>query len=760
MGILDRLGLRTRVDGGAPVPAAAPQMIRLDSVINLLNGLGGSRDKGSTYNNRPDPLRDPLTPAELTALWQFNGLARRIVRLPAAEATRRGWHVDDTGDEERRLQLVARIREGMIWGRLYGAGPVLMVTEDDVPVGFRGANRSAWLAEPLDLKRVGKLHALHAFDIHEASPGEYDWDPASPNYRNPKYWLIHTTGGSMRVHASRVLHFRGAARPPSYRHGYRGNTIAPDDSVLQSLWDEVQRLCSTMSAGAVLAHEIRESVLKVGGLERLETSDQGEALETRMRILAKVKSVLGIVLIGPEDEYTNRSNAPTGFAELSTEAKSMLAGVLGWPMIVLFGDAPSGFSTDGASGWQTFNRDVVTYQEDNRPLIERSYEVLFAAQDGPTGGIIPDELAVEFLPLDEPTEKEKAETRFIVAQTDAIYLDRATIVPEDITRARFGPEGWQLDLDQVTPPDDDIDFAAAGESVEEVLVSAAPADDVQASALNGSQIESALSIVERVALKSLPRESGVVMLQEFFQSLGGEKAERIMGAVGKTFFIDVPAAPEPGRFDADDWTLAYATALLRLAGRADAGWAARSVAVVLRADAVSHDDSGVVVLVPVAPPVWVVARAAAADIDLEEESEPHVTVLYLGKGLDKDALAEVEDEVRAAAAQAEAFVLEGGKLTAFAAGEDGTPVVVEAGGAWMLHEIHERLFRALAHRVTAKQHPRFRPHLTLGYAADLTTEQRTALLEADVSELRIPVAELEVRSGAKVVARVALGGAA
>ena len=47
--------------------------------------------------------------------------------------------------------------------------------------------------------------------------------------------------------------------------------------------------------------------------------------------------------------------------------------------------------------------------------------------------------------------------------------------------------------------------------------------------------------MQQVALRQLPRDSGVAQLVEFF-NLPPDKAERIMGAVGKTFFIDTTAA--------------------------------------------------------------------------------------------------------------------------------------------------------------------------------------------------------------------------
>ena len=68
-----------------------------------------------------------------------------------------------------------------------------------------------------------------------------------------------------------------------------------------------------------------------------------------------------------------------------------------------------------------------------------------------------------------------------------------------------------------------------------------PTEKAADTALNGAQVQAAAEIVQQVARRELPRESGVAQLVEFF-NLDPARADRLMGAVGKTFFIE---APEP-----------------------------------------------------------------------------------------------------------------------------------------------------------------------------------------------------------------------
>lgn len=441
------------------LPGPVPDW-RGDSVMNQLTGLGSPGDKGAA--GRPNLWTRALSHEELGALYANNGMARRIVDLLVTRATRRGWTCPDIGpDEEQRLRSWDRITETMSMARLHGGAVLLMVTEDDVPSEFQ-SRPWGWLEQPLDLERVGRLHALQVFDAMEASPVRWETDVTQPGFRLPSMWHLAAEGFSARVHASRVVHFRGNRRPPSeIRAARRGANRMPDDSVLQVVWDEIHRLTATMQGGAVLAQEIRESVLKLKNLSSKQVGDDSGGLLARVNQLAKLKSILHMFIIGEGDEYENRSNPPTGFKELSGEAKSMLAAVSDYPEMVLFGDSPSGLNTDGESSWQGFRQQVSDYQERNRYLLDQLYTVVYAAQDGPTNGQIPDEWAVEFLPLDEPSAKETAELRKLVADIDHIYITDGVYGPEAVAEGRFGEDGWQLDLPEVEVPDADEEAAIA-----------------------------------------------------------------------------------------------------------------------------------------------------------------------------------------------------------------------------------------------------------------------------------------------------------
>lgn len=426
---------------------------RGDSVYNPLTHLGTAVDKGSV--GRPNPWVIPLSGPELTVLYEHNGIARRIVDIVPIRACRRGWTLPDMDGENQRLRVWAQVQEAMQMARLGGGAVLLLVTEDDVPAVLRGS--PAYLRTPLDPARVGRVIALQTFDFIEATPGpRWDDDPRSANFRGPAEWTL--TSGTFRatVHASRTIWFRGARRQPG-RIRYGSATGMPDDSCLQAIWDEIRRLTETLQGGAVMAQELRESILKMGNLGSAMVGDEASTVETQLALMNRTRSLLNMVLIGANDDFQSRSNPPTGFKELSSGAWEALAAVTGIPQVILMGSTPGGLNTDGESSWEGFRQLVSGFQESNRAELEQLYTVLYAAQDGPTGGRVPDpeDRPLEFASLDEPNATATAEIRKLQAERDVLYLDRNVIAPEDVQRARFGPNGWTDEIVATADPDED-----------------------------------------------------------------------------------------------------------------------------------------------------------------------------------------------------------------------------------------------------------------------------------------------------------------
>ena len=471
-------------DTSNPAPTehqdAAPVEVRsqLDTILNPLTGLGSTTlDKGSAA--RPDTSRRKLTDDELFVLYRFDGLMRRIIDIIPDDATRAGWETrpqtDDptekrvnlTADEDKRLDTVSTVNRAWKLGRALGGGFVLIVTREKAPAniqqqarGERGALEAAILKTELKPENVIAVDNLVVLDKTECTVDTYDGDIRSPNYRRPKFYNVspvtsgiedYSTLNYARIHHSRLLYFPGAWLPPS-RLPENGGV---DDSILQALWDSGRDMNQIARAMAALAQELKIDVLKIKDYGKKSSGDQATLLRTKMQILAMAKGILNLVLLGDGDEYITKPANVSGAKDLFQGAQSMLSAVTGMSTTLLFGQAPSGLSTDDKSGRMSWEHVIQAIQQAilYQQLI-RLYTIVLAADEGPTNGQLPESWDVFFSPLQEPTDAELAETILKTTQSDKENILLGVYGPDDVARSRYGENGFRVEMLPVTPSED------------------------------------------------------------------------------------------------------------------------------------------------------------------------------------------------------------------------------------------------------------------------------------------------------------------
>lgn len=455
MGFWDNL-LARRVPAPVPGPSLPPPVRvesapvgaqRFDSLENTLSGLGTEFDLGAAA--RPNARAYRLTPLDLESLYRSNGYAQRIVDFFADESTRKGWRIVDTSDEpvplaveEERLQVTAHVQQALTWARLYG-GALIVPVLDELP--SPRTDQLHPLRTPIDASRVKRVRALLVFDAWEFSALTYGTDPREPNYREPTVWSVQTEGarGSMELHHSRAFYLPGVQLSPRLRRQNGGI----DDSVLQVCWDAIRNKTSIDQGGASLGQRLALNVLKVGNLKAHQTSDQEQAFNTKMKALARSMSLLNLLLLGESDDFQVRATPVSGFRDLDQSAKETLSCVSGIPLAILFGEPPGGLNTDGRSHREAVNNAVAAYQEAIlREPLTRLYRLLYAQKDGPTRGKLPESWHVEFNPLDELSELQRADLELKHTQTDAIRMQWGVVTPEHVATSRHGPDGYGNEL--------------------------------------------------------------------------------------------------------------------------------------------------------------------------------------------------------------------------------------------------------------------------------------------------------------------------
>lgn len=555
-----------------PVRERQDDEARVDGWANVLTALGdAARDHRMAA--RFERGRK-WTQQEIDALYEEDWLFARVIDAIPEDATRR-WlrvSVDDDGQEDADIgrQVMDRLEELdapqavyelMRYDRLDGGACMLL-----------GADDGQDPAMPLDLARVRTVRHLNVLRRDEIQPWEFDADPTSPTFRQPQTFRLRpqsmhgaTAPGlewDRPIHASRVI--RLVSLPASKHSPYY--ELGWGVPLIQRLNDALRFFGALVGHTELGIKDISQGVLGIKGLAELVASEQGNAnLLARVRVMNMVASAVNAVLIDTEESYEKRPS--TGLAGLDAvllRGMDILAGAAEIPLSRLFGQPPSGLSTDDASGRRTYYDSVSNKQRRllNKP-IERLIAAVMAEREGPTGGRPPQSWTHAWIPLEEPSEDDDATRRKTEAETDAVYLERGIITETEVRSRLLGDPRCPYTLDPeldladepLRPEDEELlggtrdpaaDPAAPAPKPGEVHpatgVPPTPGDvAVPQETLNGAQIKSAMEIVTAVAEEQLPRASGIAMLIAFF-SLDPSTAESLMGEVGRGF---VAAKPEP-----------------------------------------------------------------------------------------------------------------------------------------------------------------------------------------------------------------------
>ena len=464
MGIFNNLFGRNEPALGLPdhsaVNDANEAHDRLDSLLNVLSGVGSDADPGAAA--RPNIEHNRLSEAELRSLYRYNGYAQRIVDIFADEATRKGWTVVDPnstedvmGEEDERLGTVKKFQNAVRLARLMGGALVMPILEERKNPDAPG---NQLLRTPLKLENIVRVKDIVVFEKEEFKAHTWGDDLNKERYREPILYTVGSYGNAgVMVHHSRVMYIPGVEITP--RERFENGGI--DDSVLQACWDSVRNLTSIEQGGASLGQRLALNVMKVSGLKSIEPGKQGAFFRARMKMIASGLSMLNMVVLGESDEFDVRASPVSGYRDLSDSAKSALAAASSIPLAILFGEAPGGLNADGQSHREAFNNAIAAYQKEVLlDQLRQFYTILYSAKQGPTRGAIPDGWYIEFNPLDEMSEIQSATLRQTNAQTDALYMQWGVLDAEQVEKSRFGPDGYSNEIVSDIEGEDDMDLSA------------------------------------------------------------------------------------------------------------------------------------------------------------------------------------------------------------------------------------------------------------------------------------------------------------
>lgn len=431
-----------RKGGQSPNPSG--KAARRDGWINTASGHGTARDRRILTRFGLDVVTD----LEARQLWRSEWLCKRIIEVIPGEANRRGWELK-TDDKDKAEKVCARAEELDVDGAMTRAGeyerayggaaifPVLAGALDD-------------LSKPLIEPRIQRVEALHVLEPQELYPATYYQSLSHPKFGQPETYRINPLASGRtgfvtleHVHESRLIIFPGKRvsrqTQPGQREGW-------GDSELNSAREMIADAGLTWGSVATLLHEFGQGVYEIDGLaDMLAQKDGPEQLQKRLDAMDMFKSTMRATAIDAKDRYSRQQTPASGLDGLLVQQVNWIAAIAGMPVEILFGREPSGLNATGDMTIRNWYAKVEkTDATHYNPRREQLVRLLLLETTGAFGGREPEVWSCKPKPLWSPSEKEIAETRKIVADTDQIYYNMG-LPAETILEQRFGGDTFSAE---------------------------------------------------------------------------------------------------------------------------------------------------------------------------------------------------------------------------------------------------------------------------------------------------------------------------
>lgn len=442
---------------------------RADGWYSAVTGLGTTaKDKRVAVDFCAD-IVDYSTAVELL---RGDDVAHRAVMIPIEDGLRNGFDFnaklqdesdvgtkelqEDIEDDWELLGVKEALTQALLFERGYGGAAVLLGVRDGVTD----------LSRPLKIERVQSLDFLTVFEPRECIPSYYYADPRKAKYGKPSHYRIapYSNGTSgkgethteeIHVHESRLLIFPGI----KVTRDLLSQLDGWGDSILSMLWRVLRDFNIAWGSTGVIVSDFAQGVHKVAGLNELLAEDNAEVTTFKKMIQAMElsRSVLNTIVIDAEDEYGRETTAVTGLGDLLQAFMARVSSAAGGiPITKLFGTSPGGLNATGESDINQWDDRVKSYQDDKIvPHLRRICEILLHVRK-----VSVEKWSIDPRPLRQQTDKEKAETRKLVADTDKIYLEYGVVGADEIRSSRFEGDAYSLE----TVVDSSVDAATLEEA--------------------------------------------------------------------------------------------------------------------------------------------------------------------------------------------------------------------------------------------------------------------------------------------------------
>lgn len=418
-------------------------------------------------------------------IYERSKLAARIVDLMPEDMTRLplavdagmifdGKKISEAIDEKHGRMQAAH---AMIYSRLYGGGALLAFVED---------GRETW--EPVDFRNI--THIAGFAPMHRYELPVQSWDNRAgsvvaglPNFNQPLTYYVQPLDGSAKMpngravagvwHRSRVIPWVNMPTLPRQRR-YRYLGWSPGE--IERIFEELVARAGGMQHIGNLLKSFGFDVFEMADLQTKLSSVKGlGAVQARLQHLSRsLQHTAGGVRVVAIDAGTPSKTAPekltpmarpvANVRDLSDAQRDYLQEVSDYPRSILYGWINAGLGNGEALGEKQAYYDLIGARQETRyiPQMRQMAELVCAAKDGPTGGIIPPHLRISCPSLWTAPEDVRAKVRLQNAQARKIDLESTAVSVAEVRTDK--------DLEDAYDLTDEAELLEGGEDAADVEV--------------------------------------------------------------------------------------------------------------------------------------------------------------------------------------------------------------------------------------------------------------------------------------------------
>jgi phage-related protein (TIGR01555 family) len=418
---------------------------RLDNWVNTFTGLGTTQDK-RVHTRFVQNIELPY--AEKSAIFRQDPIGGRICNLPPREMVRE-WVVFANDQSEKfeakckTLGVRRHAYEGLLWARTFGGAVTVMGLQDG-----RKAEREVDVESLAEIKFMQTLDASQiVVESRDPSSGEPETfrilrsdDPTDPRFPARAY------PAETVIHKSRCLVWQGELVPP----GERQASHCWGGSILDRCVNGLRDFNGSHHSAAVIMADFSQAVFKIDNLSGMlrSNAENNNLVLQRLQLLDFCRSVLRAIPIDAARESFERVSTPTsGLPDLLDRIGIYLSCITGIPYTLLLGESPNGLNATGQGDHRNFYNSISADQEWGlRPNLEYVFFIIAMCKAYRLGGALKNAIVpFGFRPLWQPSDKDRAETQYLVAKADDLDIRNGKLTPAE-ARSRYRAGGFSLDI--------------------------------------------------------------------------------------------------------------------------------------------------------------------------------------------------------------------------------------------------------------------------------------------------------------------------